>query len=155
MVFLEASILRGHVLTQDSPPSWCKSIKPLIQLLNLTKVHPTLFCVVCYRRKCNRMEKVAKKVLFICFKCSTNNHVILIMFVTWPCASFCRVFGMAIHAEFIQVEHPFLGNEIIFIFSHPRLCTPFVWLESFLWVPYNFLNKLKHSIDGVSSRRLF
>ncbi len=59
------------MLTQDSPPSWCKSIKPLIQLLNHTKVHLTLFCVVCYRRKCNPMEKVEKNVLFICFKIVT------------------------------------------------------------------------------------
>jgi hypothetical protein len=148
MVFLEAIIPRDHVLTHDNPPSWCKSIKPLIQLLNLTKAHPTLFCVVCYRRKCNPMEKVAKNVLFICFKCSTNNHVISIMFVMWPCASFCGVFWMTIHANFIQVEHPFLGNELILIFNHPQLCTPFIRLK-FLWVPYSFFmahgsNKWKH-----------
>jgi hypothetical protein len=83
----------------------------------------------------------------------------------WSClwcdlaASFCSMFWMTIHAKFIQAEHPFLCNELILIFSHPCLCTPFVWLESFLWVPYSFLtaqgsNKWKHSIYGVSSKTI-
>jgi hypothetical protein len=83
----------------------------------------------------------------------------LIMFVMWPCTSFCSVSWITIHAEFIQLEHPFLGNELILIFSHLHLCRPFVSLESFLWVPYSFLrahgsNKWKHLIDGVVSRPL-
>jgi predicted ferric reductase len=119
MLFLEVSIPRGHVLTQDSPPSWCKFIKPLIQLLNLTKVHPTLFCVVCYRRKRNPMEKATKNVLFICFKCSTNNHVTLIMFVMWPCASLVACFGwQSMQNSFKLNIHFLVMNLYLFLAIH-------------------------------------